>query len=317
MHGEKLLSLLKKNKRRVEISLIEPGESSKDLANLDKIIKPFFKNTIKRNTHLLSFGGGVVTDIGGFIASILLRGIPQVSIPTTLLAQTDASIGGKNGMNMKIDGKTYKNMVGTFSQPKIVLSDIDLLKTLPEREWRSGLGEIAKYSLGWGTPTINQLKAIKTPGRWPLDSFQVEELVKTISICQKLKLDVIKNDPDDKLHIRETLNFGHTIGHAVEGASSGKLSHGEAVSIGLVAASFISTKMGFITEGLRRENILFLKSLTLPTIAKNIKVNDVKMLMSQDKKGGTFVLLKGRKNLVTNVPVPETIITEALKEIIT
>ena len=316
IHGKKITGSLKKTGREIVVSIIDDGEDSKNFSNLNEIISPFIQTNLNKNTILIALGGGVVTDIGGFIGTILIRGIKTIFIPTTLLAQIDASIGGKNGMNYKIGDSIYKNMMGTITQPSLVISDIDLLKTLPRKEWTSGLGELVKYTIGWGIPSIDQLNAIKTPRRWSKASVQVEELAKTISSCQKLKLDVIEKDPHDTLHVRDSLNFGHTIGHAVEVLSKGILSHGESVAIGLNAASLMSLKMGFISLGIHQENETLISSLGLPTKIKNISQKDILNHIKFDKKGGRFVLLKSRHRLQTDVVVPQAIINQTLDEII-
>lgn len=307
LFGVKVEEELKKTGKTVVVSVIPSGESEKNIENLPKLIKTFISSHISRKTILVAVGGGVTTDIGGFIASILYRGIPSIYIPTTLLSQVDASIGGKSGMNITIGKSTYKNMVGTITQPICVLSDIDVLDTLPEKELVSALGEIVKYTIGWGKPDVEVLNKVKAR-----DPKALEEVV---CLSQKLKLDVIQKDPNDTKHIRESLNFGHTIGHAVEGTSDGRLSHGEAVSVGLVASLHISMSLGYIKQKDYEKFVDLLRSLGLPIKVKGIEVSRIKAAMMFDKKGGTFVLLEGNK-LKTNVSVSETIVDKALQEIV-
>src|SRR3989338_4159006 len=145
-YGEKTTQSLRKLGKPLVSSVIQPGEQAKSLNEIPKILQPFFSHGCNRSSVLIALGGGVITDLGGFIASILLRGIRLINIPTTLLAQIDASIGGKTGVDFWLDEKTmYKNMLGRIEQPRLVISDIDTLSSLPKREYISGLGEMIKY----------------------------------------------------------------------------------------------------------------------------------------------------------------------------
>ncbi len=322
LYKDKIIKSLAKLGKPLTLSTIEAGEGQKDILKIPNIIKPFFSMAFDRKSCLISIGGGVVTDIGGFLSSILLRGISSIFIPTTLLAQIDAAIGGKNGVDLYIDnGKMLKNMLGTFKQPDLIISDILFLKTLPERELINGLGEMVKYWIGWGMPSLKQLifiknNAIKTPERWLKDSSQVEELMKTISICQKIKTDIVEKDPYERLNLRQKLNLGHTIGHAIEGTANGRLSHGEAVTVGLVATAKIS-----VIKGLLKLNKYFIirntiQQLGLPVSVKNIDKNKVLESLKFDKKAGSFVLIRDFGDLAVNIVVEQNIINQALDEII-
>jgi 3-dehydroquinate synthetase len=291
-------------------SIIPPGEKSKNLQSLAEIILPFLKKGLSHNSMLIALGGGVVCDLGGFIASILLRGIRSVYIPTTLLAQIDAAIGGKTGVNYVTPNNVmYKNMIGTFHQPEMVISDVNTLVTLPERELRSGLGEMVKYYVGWGHPTIKQLSSTSTQG------VEREKVAGIISLCQKIKITVIKNDPFEIEGSRQQLNLGHTIGHAIESAAAGKLTHGEAVAVGLSAAVKISDRLSFINSSKARNITATISSLGLPVNVKNLNINEVLRAMAFDKKCGTFVLIRDIGKLIIGKRVDNVIVRNVLEEI--
>jgi len=317
LYGQKIVRALQKLGKPIVISLIPVGEQSKNIALLPEIIKPYFQHNFDRKSCLIALGGGVVTDLGGFLASILLRGISFINIPTTLLGQVDAAIGGKSGVDFWFSkNQMYKNMIGVINQPSLVISDVETLKTLPEREILNGLGEIVKYWVGWSKPTLKQLLTIKTPEKWLKDSFQVEEFAKTISICQRIKLNVVTKDPFEKSGERQKLNLGHTVGHALESAAKGELSHGEAVAIGLIAAAKISVLTKMLSNSTYKLIWETIKSLNLPVIIKGINREEVLKAMEYDKKGNTFVLIKDIGIINTGCQVPINIINQALKEIV-
>ena len=311
LYGKRVLSALKKLKRPISVSCIPQGEKSKNFENAGKFLKPFFRSTLTRESCLISLGGGVTTDIGGFFASILLRGIAAVHIPTTLLGQIDAGLGGKSGMDFwASDGLMYKNMIGKIEQPYLVVSDVDTLSSLPPSEIKNGLGEMVKYWAGWGTPSIAQLAKIRD-----LKGQDAQTRAEIITLCQKIKLDIVKNDPFETKGERQKLNLGHTIGHALEGVAAGKLSHGEAVSIGVVAAAKLSQSIGFLTK----EKAYYIEdtitSLGLPTRAEKMQVKKVFSALSFDKKSGTFVLIRDIGKLETGVRVDTTLVRRVLAEI--
>lgn len=316
IYGERVISSLEKFGKPIITSLVQPGEKHKVLTEITELIAPYIKAGVDRKSCLVALGGGVITDLGGFIASVLLRGIEVIYLPTTLLGQIDAAIGGKTGVDLISNDLLLKNMIGTIKQPLAVFSDIDTFSTLPEKEILNGLGEMMKYWVGWGKPTPQQMKTIKTPQGWTKNSPGVEELVKTITLCQRIKIDIIQKDPLETKGLREKLNLGHTIGHAIEGASNGKLSHGEAVSIGLAAAARISVLKRFLTPDKYSLIIATLKSLNLPTTVSNIKKQTVSQALKQDKKGGTFVLIKDIGSITTGEKVDLQLINQVLSEII-
>jgi len=313
LYGSTIKNSLQMLGKDIFTSIIEPGENSKSLDNLTSIVKPFFDAGFDRNSCLIAAGGGVICDIGGFIASILLRGIDCIYVPTTLLAQVDAAIGGKTGVNFKLSNKLIlKNMIGTFKQPVLVLSDVEVLKTLPEKEIKNGLGEVVKYWIGWGKPNFQN-----TPQGWfTTYTPGVEELIKIIATCQKIKHDIVRKDPYERTGERQKLNLGHTIGHAMEGTAYGKLSHGEAVAIGLIACARLSVLQGFLSEVSYKKIRETIHSLGLPTSVKGINQKDILLTMKMDKKGGTFVLIKDIGNLKTNVKVNYQVIDKVISEVL-
>ncbi len=208
---------------------IKEGEANKILQSCEKVWKKLIQLKFDRHSLIINLGGGVICDLGGFVASTYMRGIDFINIPSTLLSQVDASIGGKVG----IDYYNLKNLIGVFNEPKEVLVDINLLKTLSKRELKSGFAEIIKHCLIRDKDMFFKISKTK----W--DSNSWKELVKhSISI----KYDIVKNDPTEQ-GMRKILNFGHTIGHAIETtylSKSKKFLHGEAISIGIICEAFIS-----------------------------------------------------------------------------
>lgn len=229
-YGQKLLSY-----RSI---LIPFGEASKTIKTVEYIISKLFDMNCDREVTIVGFGGGVVTDIAGFVASVYMRGVKFGFISTSLLGQVDASVGGKNGVNFA-EGK---NIIGVFSQPNFVVCDVNMLKTLPEREMISGFAEILKIAL----ISDNEFTEY-------LYSLSFEQVSSDLSILEEiifksivLKAKVVGDDQKEN-NVRRKLNFGHTFGHALERVAV-KYSHGQAISIGMVFASLLSHKRGYISE---------------------------------------------------------------------
>jgi len=265
----------------VETIRIPSGESSKSFASLESLLDDIFATSPERNVTLIALGGGVIGDLTGFAASILLRGVNFIQVPTTLLSQVDSSVGGKTGINNKYG----KNLVGSFYQPKLVLIDIDTLSTLPERELLAGYAEVVKYGLindreffNWLDDNLDKILA-KEP----------EALKHIIYKSCEAKAKIVEMDEREGGK-RALLNLGHTFGHALEQQAGydGSLVHGEAVSIGMVMAFVMSCKMGFCKQEdveLAREH---LKKSGLPVSPLDIKdswdATQMLKAMSQDKK---------------------------------
>lgn len=280
--------------------ILPAGEKTKSFKNLEGILDKIFQYQPERNSTLLALGGGVIGDITGFAASILLRGVNFVQIPTTLLAMVDSSVGGKTGINVKYG----KNLVGSFYQPKLVLSDIALLKTLPKRELLAGYAEIVKYGLICDRKFFEVLEKEKD---FSNISYMVERS------CQ-VKAEIVSQDEKEG-GIRALLNLGHTFGHALETLTKydGTLLHGEAVAIGMVQAYRFSEMLGICKKGCADRLEKLLKSRKMKTRATQIgiKLDPEKIirLMYQDKKvqSGklTFILAEDIGKCVVKKDVDE------------
>jgi 3-dehydroquinate synthase len=214
---------------------VPAGEKSKSLKSVQSCHDQLATHRLERKSFIVALGGGVVGDLAGFVAATYLRGIPFVQIPTTLLAQVDSSVGGKTGVNLNAG----KNLVGAFHQPRLVLCDLDTLRTLPEREFRAGLAEVIKYGIISDAKLFAQIES-NLP---KLLKREPKVLAEIVARCCEIKADIVAKDETEGGQ-RAILNFGHTIGHAIENISGyGKFLHGEAISIGQVAAAKLSCKI--------------------------------------------------------------------------
>ncbi len=264
---------------------LAPGEQSKSLATIDKIYDRLLELEADRSSFIVGIGGGVVCDITGFVASTFMRGLRFGYVATSLLAQVDASVGGKNGVNYG----GYKNLVGTFNQPEFVICDPHLLKTLPEKEVLCGLAEVVKHAL-IKDPALLAFLEQNSDGILRLEAADIERLV---SDSVALKSAVVNQDERES-GIRRILNFGHTFGHAVEHLQ--RISHGEAVSIGMVIAADISLRKGMLTADDVERIKRLLERLGLPVTAT---ADPARMMAAvhKDKKRESdivhFVLLDG------------------------
>ena len=275
---------------RVTAIVLPEGEEQKNLASLSTIYDRLVGERFERGSSVLALGGGVIGDLAGFAAATFLRGIPYVQVPTTLLAQVDSSVGGKTGVNHR-EGK---NLIGAFYQPRLVLIDVAVLSTLPPRELASGMAEVIKYGIIEDLRLFGLLEE-KLERILTLDR---ELLVEAIAASCSIKAKVVEKDEREEDY-RSILNFGHTIGHALESLTGyEKFLHGEAVAIGMAEAASISTREGFCDEeSLQRIRRLITRT-GLPTgIPSNIKPSELVKRMETDKKaaGGKikFVLCEG------------------------
>ncbi|MBF1019922.1 MAG: 3-dehydroquinate synthase, partial [Lachnospiraceae bacterium] len=238
-------------------SIVLPaGESQKTLQTVQHLYQILMENHFDRDDFLVALGGGVIGDITGFTAATYLRGISYIQVPTTLLAQTDSSIGGKTG----VDFVGYKNMIGAFYPPKTVIMNLNTLNTLPHRQFAAGMAEIIKYGLIWNATFFNWL----TVHGAQILSLDQTDLLQMIQSCCEYKRDVVQKDPKDR-GIRKILNYGHTLGHALEKYKNFSLLHGECVGLGMLAAARISRGRGLLSvaeEETIRSALLF---YSLPT----------------------------------------------------
>jgi 3-dehydroquinate synthase len=221
----------------VPVIEIGEGEALKNLTTVQDVYTSFLRNDVDRSTSVVAIGGGIVCDVAGFAASTYLRGLPFGFVPTTLLAQVDASVGGKNGVNL--DG--YKNLIGTFSQPAFVLCDTDLLTTLPREELINGFAEVVKQA-AIADPALFAFLEANVAGALALDGWVIEWVVHR---CLEIKTAIVSRD-EKEAGERRKLNFGHTLGHALEKVHH--LRHGEAVSSGMVAAARLSAARGLLSD---------------------------------------------------------------------
>jgi 3-dehydroquinate synthase len=257
---------------RVPIITIGTGEGIKTLATVETILKELIHNSCDRSSFIVGIGGGIVCDITGFVASTFLRGVKFGFVSTSLLSQVDASVGGKNGVNLD----SYKNMVGVFNQPEFVICDIDLLNTLPKEEISNGFAEIVKHALIYDADMFDYIEKNKQKA---LD-LDYETIFKLVADSVKIKSQVVQQD-EKEAGERRKLNFGHTIGHAIEKLE--RAGHGRAVAMGMVAAAMFSEKKGFISKEDVSRIISLLNDLKLPT-SLNYDAKQIIKGAAKDKK---------------------------------
>lgn len=266
--------------------LIGDGEDHKSLATVEDLARGFARSGLLRGDAVVALGGGLVGDVAGFTASAYHRGITVVQVPTTLLAMVDASIGGKTGVNLP-EGK---NLVGAFHQPLAVLADTRVLETLPEREFRCGLGEVAKYALLGDTGLVDLLreKAGDLLDRDP------DVLGAVVVRCAEAKARIVEADEEERTGVRARLNYGHTLAHAIETAAAFALAHGEAVAVGLMFAVNLAAALERVGPDAVDRHHGLLVALGLPVEAPSgLRAADLLSVMARDKKaagGLTFVL---------------------------
>lgn len=266
--------------------LVGDGEDHKSFATVEDLARGFARSGLLRGDAVVALGGGLVGDVAGFTASTYHRGIPVVHVPTTLLAMVDASIGGKTGVNLP-EGK---NLVGSFHQPLAVLADTRILETLPEREFRCGLGEVAKYALLGDTGLVDLLRE-KTGGLLDRDPGVLGAVVVR---CAEGKARIVEADEEERTGIRARLNYGHTLAHAIETAAAYALAHGEAVAVGLMFAVNLAAALERVGPDEVDRHHGMLSALGLPVEAPpGLRAADLLSIMTRDKKaagGLTFIL---------------------------
>jgi len=274
LYGMSMLKKLKEAGLKTYLIEVQPGEKSKTLNTVAVITRKLISKGFNRKSAIIALGGGVVGDLAGFIASIYMRGIPYIQIPTTIMAQVDSSVGGKTGINMY-----GKNIIGTFYQPKRVYSDLNMLHTLPKREIKNGLVEIIKTAVVFDEKVFNYLER----NIEKIINLESRILLHIISKTVQIKVSIVKKDPKEQ-NLRAILNYGHTLGHVLEILSGHKLKHGEAVAIGMRFAGLLSYSMGLWSrEELNRQNRL-LDKLILPPMPHNITPKMIIHQMHSDKK---------------------------------
>lgn len=288
LHGQKFLSFLKDAGLNVDLIEFPAGEASKNINTALDITVKLLDLGADRNSMLIAFGGGVVGDMTGFIASVFMRSIPYIQVPTSLIAQVDSSIGGKTAIDLPYG----KNLLGTFYQPQAVFTDLSYLNTLPEAEFNNGLAEIIKYGI------IDDEKMFRLLEN-NLDQVKSKDpvlLLKIVETCCRIKKSIVEIDEKEQ-GLRRILNYGHTLGHAVEAESNFAISHGEAVALGMIAAARISENSDYLDSDSRKriENLIIESGLT-SHIPKNLATDRIisRLKMDKKKEGNVihFVLLK-------------------------
>jgi len=311
-HGKELSAALSRAGFSVKFKLIPDTEKSKSIEMAQQLISALAGYDLKKRPFIIAFGGGVVGDLAGFVASIYKRGINYIQVPTTLLAQVDSAIGGKTA----VDLAQAKNLVGAFYQPRLVLSDSRVLGTLSSRQLRAGLAEVIKYAIirdkelfAYLQRHLQDILELKSPA--------LEHIVERSS---QIKAAIVAADEKEVRGIRTVLNFGHTLGHAIEAAAGyTRYSHGEAVALGMLAASAISRRLGLLDEATGTRIEALIKRAGLPVKIKGVGLEAVIRAHYRDKK---FTGKKNKLVLITGIgrtkivnDVSPQIIKSALKDI--
>lgn len=304
LYGKKVTECLKSNGYSVYLTAMPNGEKYKNIEQTKRIYKECIKHNLHRDSCIIALGGGVVSDLAGFVAATYMRGLPLINIPTTLIGQVDAAIGGKTAINFQA-----KNIIGSFYQPKIVIIDTVFLQTLPQKEIRNGLAEIIKYAV------IKDAKLFEFLERNEKEIIKLNKncLIKIISECCKIKTEIVEKDEREN-NLRKILNFGHTIGHAIETTSNYKIDHGEAIAIGIAVETKIARLLNLLDEK-QEKTIKDLIKKYNPLIKINLKKEKILEAIQFDKKNVNdeinFALpIKIGKISFVNVPI--NIITKAL-----
>lgn len=302
LYGKKLKDSLNKSGISFKLELIPDSEKAKSDRILISLLNRISAYDRNKTLFLIALGGGVVGDLAGFAASVYKRGIPYIQIPTTLLSQVDSAIGGKTA----IDLPAAKNLIGSFYQPKVVISDTSTNASLSRRQIRNGLAECIKYGVIKDTRLFEYLennykKAIM------LDKGTLTHI---ISSCSKIKARVVEEDEFDKKGQRIILNYGHTIGHAIESAAgySRKYNHGEAISIGMICAARISSKLGLLQERDRLRIALLIKKCGLPVKISGLKISRIYSSLLRDKK-----FMRGKNRFILPVSIGKVRVVEDIQ----
>ena len=311
LHGVKLAVGLRKAGYSVKVLNVPEGESSKSAAYALRLIEQIAAYDVDKKIFIIALGGGVIGDLSGFVAAVYKRGIPYIQVPTTLLAQIDSAIGGKTAIDLKYG----KNLVGAFYQPKLVLTDAKALKTLSRRQIQNGLAEAIKYGV------INDAALFRYIESNHVRFLKGDPKVLThiVERCSRIKARVVAADEKETKGLRTILNFGHTVGHAIEAASRyGQYQHGEAIALGMRVAAEISLSLGLLkpVDGMRLGQLI--TNVGLPQRIEKVKLRDIVDLMRHDKK---FVAGQNRFVLATRIgkvkvvkAVPMDVITAAIKK---
>ncbi len=288
----------------------EDSEESKSFIEAESFLKRMVESGLTRKSVVLGIGGGVTGDFSSFCASIYMRGIPFINIPTTLLAMVDSSIGGKTAVNLGMG----KNIVGTFFQPQFVVADTAFIKTLPENEIHNGLAEIIKHGL------LGESETLEILGKNEFSTLDEDDFQRLIFLSALFKSSVVERDEKES-GLRAILNLGHTVGHSLESIMQYRgISHGEAVALGIEVEAEISLRLQMISPQEKEKISSLLKRYGMMSKLQGIKKEEVVAHMSYDKKNSSgkmnFVLLEGIGKPVYNIQVPEKCIHDSLDSIL-
>ena len=276
-HGEQVVTSLNRNKLESRVFTVEAGEATKNLSTANQLYEWLASERCERKNTLLALGGGMIGDLTGFVAASFLRGIPFIQIPTSLSAMVDASIGGKTAVNLS----SGKNLVGAFYQPKLVLADLNTLKTLPARELASGWAEAIKHGLILDSSLFYMFE--ENHNR--LINLEPDLTRSVVQRSMEIKGKIVEQDEKETTGLRMLLNYGHTIGHALESVTNySSFLHGEAVSVGMVAAGKISVSMGILSNKDLDRYTTVLTNYGLPTACPGIDPDSVLDAIRMDKK---------------------------------
>ena len=316
LYGDELRSALEPLDCKVLTDALPEGEEWKTLETVEKLVDRMVEARMDRRSLIVVLGGGVVGDIAGFAAAIYMRGIPFVQVPTTLLAQVDSSIGGKTG----VDHAQGKNLIGAFYQPALVCIDPAVLASLPKEQTRNGMGEVIKYGMIADESLFSLLE--RHSGSMPvLEDAVLEDVIRR---CCQIKARVVQQDERETTGLRAILNYGNTIGHAIEAVTGyTQYSHGEAVSIGMTAAAKISRKMELLDAEVEERQSRLLKAAGLPTtlskISSSVGAEAIMNAIIMDKKtvGGKarFVIPLAVGRVIVRDGIAHEIVEEALSEL--
>jgi 3-dehydroquinate synthase len=255
LYGQKLIASLAAAGFSSSLHVVSGGEPAKSFAMAEEVSESLAQAGVDRSSLVVALGGGVIGDLAGFVASIFGRGIPYVQVPTTVMAQVDSSVGGKTAINLGAG----KNLVGSFHQPALVIVDTETLTTLGVRERNEGLAEVIKYGVIADRSLLDAIEDLSK-----------QKFAEIIERCVQIKANIVAEDEREESGKRALLNFGHTIGHAIESAAGyGKLLHGEAISLGMRAAGWLSTKYADLPFGDYHRLIHLLRQLSLPVVLRD------------------------------------------------
>lgn len=310
LHGEKLIKSFSESEYPPELVTIPSGEQTKSWDQAGALIGELLRKGLDRQSTVIAFGGGVIGDLAGFVSAIYMRGISLIQIPTTLLAQVDSSIGGKTAVNHPYG----KNLIGAFKQPSMVISDTSILKTLPLTQIRSGVAEVVKH----GVIADEDLLSYVENNISEILKADPDILSHIVRRSVEIKTEFIRRDEREQTGVRALLNYGHTVGHALETLTNSQLKHGEAVAIGMLIASRLSEKLGMINQSITSRQEQLLKNLGFETKPPSIDPLKVTKTMLYDKKVKDgrirFVLPTGIGATPILKIIPEKMIIELLEE---